>query len=190
MAATAGQPPWPSLQRAAALFPRPGEALDIGAGAGRDTRHLLEGGWRVTAVDSSPSAIEALGRLPQRNLRIVASAAQDFAPSSYDLVNAQFSLPFVAPAAFEPTVERMKCCVKPGGVLAMTFFGPHDEWNTPDSRLTFTTRQEIERLFAGWELIELTEAEEDGRVATGGPKHWHTFQLIARRPEASAPKRV
>jgi len=35
MAATVGQPPWPGLVRAADMFETPGEALDVGAGAGR-----------------------------------------------------------------------------------------------------------------------------------------------------------
>jgi hypothetical protein len=30
-------------------------------------------------------------------------------------------------------------------------------------------------------VIEVIEIEEDGRTATGSPKHWHVFHLIARR---------
>jgi hypothetical protein len=41
MAATIGQPPWPGLVRVADMFEAPGEALDVGAGAGRDTAYLL-----------------------------------------------------------------------------------------------------------------------------------------------------
>ena len=66
MAATVGQPPWPGLVRAADMFETPGEALDVGAGAGRDTAYLLSRGWRVTALDSSPSASDALERLALR----------------------------------------------------------------------------------------------------------------------------
>ena len=47
---TKDSPPWPLLVRAASLVPRNGRALDLGAGAGRDTRYLLEQGFRVTAV--------------------------------------------------------------------------------------------------------------------------------------------
>ncbi|RCS64216.1 hypothetical protein CIK81_03165 [Brachybacterium sp. JB7] len=31
------------------------------------------------------------------------------------------------------------------------------------------------------EILELTEDERDGR-SFSGPKHWHTFRVIARRP--------
>ncbi len=182
-AATRDEPAWPRLVRAAAMFDTPGDALDVGAGAGRDTRHLLEHGWRVTAVDSSEHSLPALKRLaPLGDLRVVRSAAQDFVPDRYDLVNAQFSLPFVTPSLFQSTVRRLQGSVRPGGVMAATFFGPHDEWSSPGTELTFLTRAQVEALFEGWELVELTEVDEDGSTATGGPKHWHVFHVIARRP--------
>jgi SAM-dependent methyltransferase len=182
MAATIGQPPWPELVRAADLFEAPGEALDVGAGAGRDTAYLLGRGWRVTALDSSPSAAEALERLAHPNLRVVVTAAQDFVPSAYDLVNAQFSLPFIPRDDFAATVVRLRDSVRGAGVIAATFFGKHDEWNVPDNNMTFSTQEEVERMFSGLDLIELTEVEKDGNTADGAPKHWHVFHLTARRP--------
>ena len=179
---TSGEPAWPRLVRAASLFREPGDALDVGAGGGRDTGHLLRLGWRVTAVDSSPAARAALRRLVSYgHLRVVAAAVEDFGPADYDLVNAQFVLPFVSPARFTPTVERLRDAVRPGGVLAGTFFGARDEWNVPGSQLTFSSRSEIGVLFGGWEVVELSEVEEDGHTADGTPKHWHVYHLIARR---------
>ena len=180
---TADAPPWPHLERAAALFQKPGDALDVGAGGGRDTKHLLRHGWRVTAIDASPAAAEALHNLPlQHSLRVVVSAAENFAPATYDLVNAQYSLPFIARDHYDETVRRLRDSVRQRGVMAATFFGTRDEWNVPGSQQTFSTRSDIERLFAGWDVIDLTEAEADGHTADGTPKHWHTFHLIARRP--------
>lgn len=179
---TRGEPPWPLLVRAAAMFDAPGEALDVGAGAGRDTDFLLREGWRVTAVDASPSAATALRRMPrQRNLQVVVSAFEDFEPDTYDLVNAQFSLPFIPPADFDATVLRLRDSVRPGGIVAATFFGTNDEWNVPGTEISFSDRADIERIFRGWELIELTEEDEDGHTADGTPKHWHVFHVIARK---------
>lgn len=184
IAATAGQPAWAELVRAAALFERPGDALDVGAGAGRDTIHLLSRGWRVTAVDSSPSALDALARIRSNRLTVVASTAQDFVPSTYDLVNAQFSLPFIGRSDFDAAVARLRDAVRPGGAMCATFFGLRDAWNQPGSELAFSTRADIERFFSGWEIVELDEAEEDGNTADGSPKHWHVFHVTARRPPA------
>jgi tellurite methyltransferase len=184
IAITAGQPAWPSLVRAAGLFDKPGDALDVGAGAGRDTAYLLEHGWRVTAVDSSPSAAKALARFANPKLEIVVARAQDFVPAAYDLVNAQYSLPFIPPARFGPALKRLRDSVRPRGAMAATFFGRNDGWNTRGSNMTFSTRAGIELLFGGWSVVELTEEDDKhGHTADGSPKHWHVFQLIARAPE-------
>ena len=185
IAATTGQPAWPELIRAAAKFDRPGDALDLGAGAGRDTIHLLSRGWRVTAVDSSPSAVRALRQISAPGLTVVTSTAEAFVPSTYDLVNAQYSLPFIGPLDFDATVKRLRDAVRPGGIMCATFFGPRDEWNQPGNNLAFSTREEIDRFFDGWEVIDLAEHEEDGRTADCSPKHWHVFNVTARRQRAA-----
>jgi SAM-dependent methyltransferase len=41
----------------------PGRALDLGAGEGRNAVRLAERGWRVTAVDFSPVALDKARRL-------------------------------------------------------------------------------------------------------------------------------
>jgi tellurite methyltransferase len=180
LAATRGQPAWGRLMKAASMFAAPGDALDVGAGAGRDTAYLLEHGWRVTAVDSSPAAVKVLRGLgPEDRLRVVHAKAQEFAPETYDLVNAQFVLPFVPPREFAAALSRLQGSVRPGGVMAVTFFGPRDEWNASGTDMTFTTKDEAEGLFAGWHLLELSEIEEDGTTATGGSKHWDVIHVIA-----------
>jgi tellurite methyltransferase len=180
---TAGQPPWPRLVRAVELLDRPGDALDLGSGGGRDTEYLLRQGFQVTAVDASPSAREALRRLPrQRQLRFARSAIEDFIPEEYDLINAQFVLPFLQPDQFSACLERLLGAVRPGGVLAATFFGPNDEWNVPGTQMVFVTRSELPGLLRGLEVVELSEEDQDGHTADGSPKHWHIFHVIARRP--------
>jgi SAM-dependent methyltransferase len=145
----------------------------------------------VTAVDASPYSATALRRMPrQRNLQVVLSAAQDFEPDDYDLVNAQFSLPFIPPAYFEATVRRLRDSVRPGGIMAATFFGHHDEWNVAGAEMSFSTRSEIEQLFPGWDIIELTEEDEDGHTADGTPKHWHVFHVVTQYPRRDSTRRT
>src|SRR5947207_9338038 len=68
---------WPLMEKAAGLVGHAGDALDLGCGAGRDTRYLLGQGWRVTAVDREPEAIARLGDLPTERLRSVQSSIED-----------------------------------------------------------------------------------------------------------------
>lgn len=179
--------PWPRLVAAADGFEHPGDALDVGAGAGRDTRYLLSRGWRVTALDGSPEAAATLRRLPdQQYLVIVSGSIEDFVPGVYDLVNAQNSLPFVAAAIVDDTVRRLRDSVRPGGIFTATFFGPHDEWNIPGSDMSFRDAGQVRALFVGWEMVELDDDEKDGRTVSGTPKHWHVIHIVARRPGGGA----
>ncbi len=182
---TKDSPPWQLLVRAAALAPRRGSALDLGAGAGRDTRYLLEQGFQVTAVDADPRAVALLAEistLPQTRLRVVQSSFEDFAFATYDLISAQFALPFLPRDRFTDVFARLKAALVPGGIFAGQFFGVHDQWNTPDRSMTFLTRPEAAALLSDLEAIELTEEDVDGHVADGSPKHWHVFHILARRP--------
>jgi SAM-dependent methyltransferase len=181
--ATKDNPPWPLMERAAELLGRPGQALDLGAGAGRDTRYLLARGWRVTAVDRESEAIALLAKLPQANLQAIESSFEDFTfgLEEYDLVSAQFSLPFVPRASFFTVFSRIKQALKPGGIFTGQFFGIHDEWNMTGSDMTFLTREEVDEVLGGMNVIEITEEDKMGGTATGGEKHWHVFHVIAQK---------
>jgi trans-aconitate methyltransferase len=180
---TKESPPWPLLMRAAALAPRHGQALDLGAGAGRDTRYLLEQGFIVTAVDADPNAAAHLAALPQDHLRIVQSSFEgfEFAAATYDLISAQFALPFVARDRFFEVFARLKAALAPAGVFAGQCFGMRDQWNVPGHAMTFLTRGEVEGLLSGLDIIALDEEDADGQTADGSPKHWHAFHILARR---------
>lgn len=69
----------------------PGRALDLGAGEGRNAVWLAERGWRVTAVDFSPVALDKARRLAQARGVSVDWVLADLRgyqpePAAYDLV--------------------------------------------------------------------------------------------------------
>jgi trans-aconitate methyltransferase len=182
--ATKDSPSWPLVARAATLAPRKGRALDLGAGAGRDSRYLLEQGFQITAVDAQASSMALLAALPQERLRAVQSTFEDFTfdAATYDLISAQYALPFIPPDHFFDVFARLKAALVPGGVFAGQFFGVHDQWNTSGSAMTFLSRAEAEDLLRDLETVEFTEEEQDSQTAVGAPKHWHVFHILARRP--------
>jgi len=188
---TQDQPPWPLMMRAATLVTRGDgapRALDLGCGAGRDTRYLLSEGFDVTAVDENPEALTYLRNLPaglpSSRLHLVQSSFEDFAFAAhvpFDLISAQFSLPFTRPEAFAPMFARLKAAIRPGGVFAGQFFGVNDQWNREGRPHSFLTREQAEELLRDLEVLELVEEDADGQVANGNPKHWHVFHILARQ---------
>lgn len=179
--ATKGRPPRDTLLRAMDLFATPGLAVDLGCGAGRDALPLLQRGWRVIGIDSNPEAIrrlrEAAGDDANLETRI-----EDFADAAWpacELVNSSFALPFCPPDRFPALWRRIVASLKPGGAFAGQLFGPNDGFAGP--QVTTHTRAELEALLAGLEIVRLDEVEEDGKTATGRPKHWHMFHIVARK---------
>ena len=84
------------------------------------------------------------------------------------------------PEHFDRMWSSVTGAVRPGGLLAVDLFGDRDEW-AGEAGMTFVDRSRVDRLCTGLDVLELTEVDEDGR-AYAGPKHWHRFELIARRP--------
>lgn len=177
---TKDRPHWPLLEQAVSLLTHREKALDLGCGAGRDTRYLLEQGFYVTAVDSNPHAIALLADLPQDHLRTVQASFDDFEFETYDLVNAHFALPFLLEERFHEVFARVKCALNAGGIFVGQFFGVNDQWNTPENHMTFFTREQAEDELRGLKVVEFREEDVDSHVADGTPKHWHVFHIIAQ----------
>ncbi|HTQ33562.1 MAG TPA: class I SAM-dependent methyltransferase, partial [Stellaceae bacterium] len=100
----------------------------------------------------------------------------------FQLVNAEFSLPFVSGGDIAAVLAGLLGSVRPGGIFTGQLFGPHDSWNVPGSGMNFHTRAEVVQLFTGWTLLELNEEDHPGTTKLGEPKHWHIFHILARKP--------
>lgn len=181
--ATRGAPPRDLLVRAAERLDQPGRVLDLGCGAGNDTRYLLSLGHQVTAVDAHRGTIDALSVLNEPNLTCMCGSFAEFPleASTFDLVSAQLALPFNPPETFDAMFARLLTALAPDGYLACDLFGIDDAWNTPDSGMTFHTRAEVERLLMPLDVIELEEVREAVRLANGEEHQAHSFEIIAQR---------
>jgi tellurite methyltransferase len=178
-------PPRPLLTRAAGLVTRKEHALDAGAGALNATRYLLSAGFsHVTALDAAPAAQKVAAELPPEQVTFVLSRFEDFAfpREAYDLVNAEFTLPFIGPDKFAPVFAGLLDSVTRGGIFTGQLFGPKDSWNNPQSGMSFHARTDIDRLLRGFDIVALEEEDHPGQTKLGEAKHWHIFHLIARRP--------
>jgi tellurite methyltransferase len=158
-------------------------AIDLGGGALRETRLLLDLGFFVTVVDTEPSVASKIADLKCRRLTYFFQSFDDFnfPFEMYDLAVALNSLPFSSPNTFERTIKRLKQSLKPGAIFCGTLFGVNDDWNKLERAMTFLTRSAVESLFNDMDVIKLDERYYLGLTAAGTKKHWHVFEIIAKK---------
>jgi len=185
--AMTGRAPRELLTRALDLAgpPRPGaRAVDLGCGDGTEALALLEAGWHVVAIDSSPDGVRrtterCAGHAERVDVRL--AGFEEVAVPDCDLLYSGFSLPFCDKDVFPQLWQRIRAALRPDAPLVVNFFGTHDTWASSPAmdRMTFLTRAEVRALAAGLRDVDVREHEEDGHAHTG-PKHWHVLELVAR----------
>ena len=153
----------------------PGRALDAGAGHGAETLWLASGGWHVTAVDFSTTALEyARSRaegvgadVAERIEWIVADLATwTPPPQRYDLV----ACLYVHVAGSVPAmVQRLAAGVTRGGTLLLVGHRPVDPATGAPTPAAGQVQVSVDTALAGLELgrWEVVVAEERPREAAG-----------------------
>ncbi len=157
---------------------KPGRALCLAAGAGRNAVYLAELGFAVTAVDIAPTGLAWCRRLAaERGVEVETIAADvlafDAGVERWDLVS---NLYFHEPAIF----PGVRSALRSGGhFLFQTYaraqagfgWGPRNPDHLADPR-------ELRLAFAGWDVLRSAERVnrlEDGRQEA-------VVQLLARKP--------
>ena len=163
---------------------KPGRALCLAAGAGRNAVYLAEKGWAVTAVDISPAGLGWCRRLAgERGVEIETVAADllsfDFGLEEWDLVT---NLYFHEPALF-PSV---RAALKSGGhFLFQTYAKAQAKFGWgPSNPGHLVEPQELRHAFSGWDLLHFCEAENEDESG----RREAVVQLLARK--ALRPRRA
>lgn len=176
-------PPHKLLQEALPFVLTKDRALDLGAGALRDSKLLLAGGFKeVVAVDASKELSAMAEGVGDQRLTAVTTRFEEyqFPPEYFDLVSSQFALPFCDPEEFAKVFESLLASLVPGGVFTGQLFGDRDRWAGESHKAkTFLTREQAEQVLAGLDVRKFNEVERDSLTADQTPKHWHYFEIIA-----------
>jgi len=186
---TAERPSWTTTTTAAEAFgehPEQGPrfAVDLGCGAGRDSRELLRRGWRVLATDMTPEGIETLRSLTPEvhlgRLETRVSGLAEFEIPPCDFVNANLILPFLRADDYAATWARIRAAIPVGGRFAGMLFGDKDQ-AADDPGTTCPPPDVIRGYLDGFDIEHWSEKEEDGKTALGDPHHFHLIEVVAVR---------
>lgn len=108
------------LDKFIGLLPEGAEIMDLGCGSGRDSLYLIDRGFDVTAVDGSKELCELASIHIGQDVLQMQFSELDF-DEVFDGIWACASLLHTAPDEFEEIFGKVIKCLKPGGVLYMSF---------------------------------------------------------------------
>jgi SAM-dependent methyltransferase len=182
-----GEAPNEFLAMMADRLPMSGDALDIGAGEGRNALFLASRGLRVLAVDQSEVGMQKAQRLAQARdlaLRTQAVDLQEFdvEDNSFDIISSIFvHLPATLRAAVH---ERAQAWLKPAGVFVLEAYAPDQiERGTggPKDRALLAPLDVLLRELDGLSIehqAALVRNVSEGRFHTGEAS---VVQIVARK---------
>ena len=182
-----GEAPNEFLASMAGWLPTSGQALDIGAGEGRNALFLASRGLSVLAVDQSQVGMQKAQQLAQERglkLRVQAVDLQDFegGEGSFDVISSIFvHLPAPLRAAVH---RRVVTWLKPGGVFLLEAYAPDQiERGTggPQDRSFLAPLDVIVGELDGLEFEQksaLVRNVSEGRFHTGDAS---VVQVVARK---------
>lgn len=184
---TFNRPPHDILLRALNYFGKfSGYAIDLGCGAGMDTMELIRKGWEVLAIDNNPYSFEKIKlKLDEKQLDKLETRKGKFEELEFPqahLINASFSIPFCRPESFNRLWENIVEAINSNGRFSGNFLGDKDGWGYREE-MSFFNKQEILELLKGFTIEYFEEKEYDGKTTQGNIKHWHVFNVIAKKNE-------
>ena len=162
----------------------PGNAVELGCGAGRDTVYLIRNGWNVLAIDREDVETRIVSKLLVEELEQFEFFKQRFEAiklENSNLVVANFSLPFCNKNNFKELWDKINHSILKDGYFVGNFLGDKDEWKNAKEKMTFLTKDQVMELFRNFEIVEFKEVEKDGLTGLGKMKHWHIFNVIAKK---------
>lgn len=149
---------------------RPAHVLDLGCGEGRDAVYFAQQGWRVAAVDCSPTAIERVKQLAdEAHVRLEAVVCGDMRhcvaepeqhglrpPSEYDLVFAGCSIGGLGDEALR-FLDKLRT-LAPIGALHAIRSATREAWGL-EQRPGFYRfdRNELKLEYRRWRLLYYAE---------------------------------
>jgi SAM-dependent methyltransferase len=154
---------------------RPGDAIDLGMGEGRNVIYLAQQGWRVTGVDLSDVGVaQANKRAAELGVKLTTAIDDldhyDFGRARWDLITL-FYMHAWYHGGKPPAAPRLRDALKPGGLLVIEGFAG-------DDKSMFQTNELLQD-FSDLKILHYEDVMGEADWAPGQKSH--IIRLIAER---------
>lgn len=160
-------------------------AVDLGCGAGRNTLYLIKNGFKVLAIDKEDTSEIIAKKLNSEELKRFKFRCQNFKDIEIDknnLLVANFSIPFCNKNYFKTLWNKITNNILENGYFVGNFLGLNDSWAKTKKDMVFLSKEEVLDLFKdNFDIIFFKEVEKDEKTALGVMKHWHIYNVIAKK---------
>ena len=112
--------PHKNVQKVLEMDIIPGNAIDLGCGAGRDTIYLIKNGWNVLAIDKEDTKgliEEKLNENELKNFRFSLQNFQNVELENNSLLVSNFSIPFCGKKYFKEFWNKIEESIEKGRIF-------------------------------------------------------------------------
>ena len=177
--------PHPMVKKFMNMNSNPKYTIDLGCGAGRDTIYLIKNGWKVLSIDKENTSEIISSKLNNEELEKFNFECQDFENIKLEknnLLVANFSIPFCNKDYFDEFWKKIANSILKKWILCWKLFGLNDSWAKIIEQMVFLSKEQVLELFKNsFDIIEFNEVEKDGKTGLGKMKHWHIYNVIAKK---------
>ena len=162
----------------------PGKAIELGCGAGNDSVYLIKNNWNILAIDREDVEERIAKRLNNEELEKFRFQKQNFESLELEksnLIVANYCLPFCNKDKFKELWDKIENSILDKGYFVGNFFGLNDGWKVHKPEMLFLSREQVMELFKDFEIILFKEIEKEELTGLEKMKHWHIFDVIAKK---------
>lgn len=146
--------------------------LDLGCGAGRDSRHFLEQGYEITALDAS-AEIAAIAEKEIGGPVEVMAFSEIRAVDCFDAVWANASLLHCPSGQIREIFRRVIDALKTNGIWFMSFKqGTHESMDDRGRHFNNYTKESLTVLLSSFDEIQLQDVWENRSILRGKDQCW------------------